>query len=78
MTLRLRELERDDVISRTVYPEVRPRVEYALTELGRGPGPMLGAMSDGQRDYSEIRGRAPATSSAALAQAARGRPADAK
>lgn len=41
LTLALRELEADGVLERTVYPEVPPRVEYALTELGRSLGPLL-------------------------------------
>lgn len=42
----LRELETDQVIKRTVYPVVPPRVEYELTELGQTMKPMLKAMSD--------------------------------
>jgi DNA-binding HxlR family transcriptional regulator len=40
----LRGLERDRVISRKVYPEVPPKVEYRLTKIGQGLGPVFLAL----------------------------------
>ena len=44
ITLQLRELEADGVISRHVYAEVPPRVEYEVTEFGRSLDPILASM----------------------------------
>jgi DNA-binding HxlR family transcriptional regulator len=44
LTRQLRELEGDGIVQRTVYPEVPPRVEYAVTEFGRTLLPILEAL----------------------------------
>lgn len=43
---RLRELEGDGILTRTVYPEIPPRVEYALTEKGKGLQRVIEVMRD--------------------------------
>ena len=45
ITARLRELEAAGLVSRTVYAEVPPRVEYALTDRGRGLRPAIDALA---------------------------------
>ena len=45
LTLTLRHLERDGLVSRTAYPEVPPRVVYALTPLGARLLPPVIAMA---------------------------------
>src|SRR5438128_7303632 len=44
LSLRLRALEEEGVVERTTFPEVPPRVEYALTEKGRALVPIIESM----------------------------------
>ena len=44
LTDSLRSLEEDGIVTRTVYPEVPPRVEYSLSELGESMRPIISAM----------------------------------
>lgn len=53
MTDSLRAMEDDGIITRTVYPEVPPRVEYALNELGESMRPILNAMKDWGEEYKK-------------------------
>lgn len=46
LTDSLRSMEEDGIITRTVYPEVPPRVEYALSELGEPMRPVIKSMED--------------------------------
>ena len=51
LTAQLRQMEASGLLTRTVYPEVPPRVEYCLTELGRSLKPVLDAMSSWGEAY---------------------------
>lgn len=45
LTQRLRQLERDGMVIRTYHPEVPPRVEYEISELGRSLAPLFAHLS---------------------------------
>lgn len=51
LTNQLREMEKQKLIVRTVYPVVPPKVEYAMTELGRSLMPILTAIRDWGTEY---------------------------
>ena len=53
LTAQLRQMEQSGLLTRTVYPEVPPRVEYSLTELGYSLKPILDAMSTWGEHYKE-------------------------
>jgi DNA-binding HxlR family transcriptional regulator len=50
LTLTLRALERDGLVTRTVFPTIPPRVEYELTKLGRSLLEPVGALGRWARD----------------------------
>lgn len=52
----LRELERDGIVRRQVFPEVPPRVEYALTEYGLSLGPVIEAIGQWGGRHLQRRG----------------------
>ena len=51
LTAQLRDMEESGLLTRTVYAEVPPRVEYRLTDLGRSLGPILDAMRNWGEAY---------------------------
>jgi len=54
LTDNLRAMEDDGIITRTVYPEVPPRVEYALSDLGETVRPILDSMETWGKSYQKI------------------------
>lgn len=51
LTQQLRELEKDNLINRVVYPVVPPKVEYSLTDFGKSMVPMLDMMCSFGNEY---------------------------
>lgn len=58
LTQALRELEHDGLVTRRIYAEVPPKVEYSLTDLGRSLKPLLVSLKDwGQTNVIDRNGR---------------------
>lgn len=55
LTDSLRSMEADGIVTRTVYAEVPPRVEYALSPLGESMRPIIMAMRQWGLDYQKMR-----------------------
>jgi DNA-binding HxlR family transcriptional regulator len=51
LSVRLREMEKDGLITRKIYPETPPRVEYAVTEKGMALSPILMKMAEFSMKY---------------------------
>ena len=56
LTAQLRDMEGKDLLSRKVYAEVPPRVEYTLTDTGRSLKPILDSMVAWGTDYQQKNG----------------------
>ena len=72
LSAQLRELEADGLVSRTVFAEVPPRVEYEMTQKARGLGPTMAALTAWWEEYGKTipakkstRGRKPKGTTAA-------------
>ena len=53
LTDSLRSMEEDGIITRTVFPEVPPRVEYALSDLGESIHPIIKSMDAWGKEYKQ-------------------------
>lgn len=54
LTEKLRSMEEHELVRRTVHPEVPPRVEYSLTELGESLYPILDALEAWGWNYKKM------------------------
>lgn len=57
LTQQLREMEENNLVIRTVYPVVPPKVEYSLSDLGRSIRPILETMYAWGADYLKDNGK---------------------
>jgi len=53
LTSKLREMEEDGLIERKIYPQIPPKVEYTLTDVGYSLRPVVDALKDWGKDYKK-------------------------
>lgn len=58
LTQQLRELEEDGIISRKIYAEIPPKVEYTITEFGYTLGPIIQSMANWGVEYKMVKKKA--------------------
>lgn len=58
LTQQLRELEEDGIISRKIYAEIPPKVEYTITEFGITLGPIIQSMANWGEEFRMIKKKA--------------------
>ncbi len=68
LTQRLRQLERDGLVVRTYHPEVPPRVEYEISDLGRSLAPLFAHLTEWATDHLDSVERARAAYDSAPGQ----------
>lgn len=56
LTAKLRSMEESGLLTRKIFPEVPPRVEYTLTETGYSLKPVLDSMAEWGREYKQAKG----------------------
>jgi DNA-binding HxlR family transcriptional regulator len=54
LTQRLRQLERDGLVTRTYHAEVPPRVEYEISDLGRSLGPLFASLAEWSGNLEQV------------------------
>jgi len=57
LSLQLKDLEKDGIVKRKIYPEVPPKVEYCLTDFGKTLIPMLDEIAKWGRGLAETKGK---------------------
>lgn len=57
LSLQLKDLEKDGIVKRKLYPEIPPKVEYSLTDFGKTLIPMLDEIAKWGRGLAEAKGK---------------------